>query len=172
MKISTFALIITIIAVFTVTKFYEALQTQSHLALQTQSHLASLLLSALQILGPLSSLLLNITIILVLWMLSYILSRDFKFYLARACMTKSKDYESENAIETVRYLWRGLGYYNEYLGRNFGLKCDRLKFFNAIYKEARDTSSQSTLRTKLYESFRTHDGVNVDTMSPLKKIRH
>ena len=64
----------------------------------------------------------------------------------------------------------GLGYYNEYLGRNFGLKYSRLEILHAIYKEEQKKPKQNSIRTKLYESFVIHENINPNKLEPLKHI--
>jgi hypothetical protein len=159
LKISTCILIVMIILIFIINKVQPGL--------------------VLEIPALVSSLSLNVTIFLSVWMLSYYLFSDFKFYLARACFLKSvesikNDNGDKNDKEETRYLLSGLEYYNEYLGRNIGFKFVKLEVLNAIYQEEQKNpyeKQENSIRTTLYQSF----GVPVDVnnrnlLDPLRLI--
>jgi hypothetical protein len=80
-------------------------------------------------------------------------SKNFHFYLARGCLDISKklnkegDKKPDNETEKMKYILKGLYFYNKYLKRNLGLQINRLEntFYNIMVESKVDREEKSSI---------------------------
>jgi len=96
--------------------------------------------------------------------------KNFQFYLAKGCFDISFEKE-DNKVDRVKYLLKGLYFYNKYLKRNLGLQINDLEniCYNIIVKILHDSEGKSSV----YQAFKSGDGLDpIEHLSGYQKEKN